>query len=282
MAMVFLVAGLGFKMAVVPFQMWVPDVYEGAPTPITAYLSVGSKAAGFAVVMRIFFEALGDRSISSDWSNMFAAIAAISMTVGNVVAITQTNIKRMLGYSSIAQAGYLVVGLAAISAAEGGFSLGASGVIFFLAAYAFTNLGAFIAIIAISNRINSDEIDDYAGMIRRAPLLTLGLTLCLVSLTGIPVTGGFFAKVYIFNAAVQSDLVWLVIVAVLNSVVSAYYYLRVVLQMFVEAPASEEHVPAGPSLGLAMAIASGGILFIGILPFLLLEVSETAARTFGG
>jgi len=281
MAMVFLTAGLGFKMAAVPFQMWVPDVYEGAPTPITAYLSVGSKAAGFAVVMRIFFEALGDGSISGDWSNMFAAIAAISMTVGNVVAISQTNIKRMLGYSSIAQAGYLVVGLAAISAAEGGFSLGASGVMFFLVAYSFTNLGAFIAIIAISNRINSDEIGDYGGMARRAPLLALGLTLCLVSLTGIPPTAGFIAKVYIFNAAVQSDLVWLVIVGVLNSVVAAYYYLRVVLQMYLEAPPSEERVPAGPSLGLALAIASGGILLIGILPFPLLEVSETAARVFG-
>jgi NADH-quinone oxidoreductase subunit N len=212
---------------------------------------------------------------------MFAAIAAISMTVGNVVAISQTNIKRMLGYSSIAQAGYLLVGLAAISAAEGGFSLGASGVIFFLGTYAFTNLGAFIAVIAISNRINSDEIGDYAGMFRRAPLLALGLTLCLISLTGIPLTAGFFAKVYIFNAAVQSHLVWLVIVGVLNSVVSAYYYLRVVLQMFLEAPPSEERVSAGPSLGLAMAIASAGILFIGVLPFPLLEVSETAARVFG-
>jgi NADH-quinone oxidoreductase subunit N len=281
MAMVLLAAGLGFKMAVVPFQMWVPDVYEGAPTPITAYLSVGSKAAGFAVVMRIFFEAFGDKSISGDWSNMFAAIAAISMTVGNLVAITQTNIKRMLGYSSIAQAGYLLVGVAAISAAEGELSLGASGVTFFLAAYAFTNLGAFVAIIAISNRINSDEIGDYAGMARRAPLLAMGLTLCLVSLTGIPPTAGFVAKVYIFNVAVQSDLVWLVIVGVLNSVVSAYYYLRVVLQMYLEAPPSEERVSAGPSLGLAMAIASGGILFIGILPFPLLEVSETAARVFG-
>ncbi|MGQ9572491.1 MAG: NADH-quinone oxidoreductase subunit N [Dehalococcoidia bacterium] len=281
MAMVFLAAGLGFKMAAVPFHMWVPDVYEGAPTPVTAYLSVGSKAAGFAVVMRIFFEALGDPSISDDWANLFAAIAAISMSLGNIVALSQTNIKRMLGYSSIAQAGYLLVGLAAISAADGELSLGASGVIFFLATYAFTNLGAFIAIIAISNRIDSDEIDDYAGMMRRAPLLAFGLTLCLVSLTGIPPTAGFVAKVYIFNAAVQSDLVWLVIIGVLNSVVSAYYYLRVVLRMFLEAPPSEERVSAGPSLGLAMALASGGILFIGILPFPLLEVSETAARVLG-
>ena len=280
MAMVLLAAGLGFKMAVVPFQMWVPDVYEGAPTPITAYLSVASKAAGFAVVMRIFMEALGDRFISSDWANMFAGIAAVSMTVGNLIALTQTNIKRMLGYSSIAQAGYFLVGLAAISAANGGLALGASGVVFFLAAYAFTNLGAFIAIIAISNKTGSDEIGDYAGMSRRAPLLALGLTLCLVSLTGIPPTAGFIAKVYIFNAAVQSNLVWLVIVGVLNSVVSVYYYLRVVLQMYMEAPVSEERVTAGPAIGLAMAIASVGVLFIGILPFPLLEAAESAARVF--
>jgi len=280
MAMVLVAAGLGFKMAVVPFQMWVPDVYEGAPTPVTAYLSVGSKAAGFAVVMRIFMEALGDRFISGDWANMFAGIAAVSMTLGNVIALTQSNIKRMLGYSSIAQAGNFLVGLAAISAADGELALGASGVVFFLAAYAFTNLGAFIAIIAISNQTGSDEIGDYAGMSRRAPLLALGLTLCLVSLTGIPPTAGFIAKVYIFNAAVQSDLVWLVIVGVLNSVVSAYYYLRVVLQMYLEAPIREERVAAGPALGLAMAIAAGGVVFIGILPFPLLEAAESAARVF--
>jgi NADH-quinone oxidoreductase subunit N len=280
LAVVMLTAGLGFKMAVVPFQMWVPDVYEGAPTPITAFLSVGSKAAGFAVLLRIFFQALGDRFISDDWANMFAALAAVSMTLGNFIALTQSNIKRMLGYSSIAQAGYFLLGVAAISANGGDLALGASGVVFFLASYAFTNLGAFVAIIDISNRTGSDEITSYAGMARRSPLLALGLTLCLVSLTGIPPTAGFIAKVYIFDAAVQSDLVWLVIVGVLNSVVSAYYYLRVVLQMYTEEPASEERVPAGPALGLALTIAMGGVLFIGILPSFLLQASESAAKVF--
>jgi NADH-quinone oxidoreductase subunit N len=280
LAVVMLTAGLGFKMAIVPFQMWVPDVYEGAPTPITAFLSVGSKAAGFAVLLRIFFEALGDRFISDDWANVFAALAAVSMTLGNVVALTQNNIKRMLGYSSIAQAGYFLLGVAAISANGGDLALGASGVVFFLASYAFTNLGAFVAIIAISNRTGSDEITSYAGMARRSPLLALGLTLCLISLTGIPPTAGFIAKIYIFDAAVQSDLVWLVIIGVLNSVVSAYYYLRVVLQMYAEEPTSEEQVPAGPALGLALAIAIGGVLFIGILPSFLLEASESAAKVF--
>jgi len=168
LAAVFLAAGLGFKMAVVPFQMWVPDVYQGAATPVTAYLSVASKAAGFAVVMRIFVVALGRGLISSDWSNMFAAIAAISMTLGNVAALAQSDIKRMLGYSSIAQAGTFLIGLAAVAANDPQLLLGTSSVVFFLGTYAFTNLGAFIAIIAISNKIGSDQISDYAGVARRS------------------------------------------------------------------------------------------------------------------
>jgi len=280
LATVFLVAGLGFKMAVVPFQMWVPDVYQGAPTPVTAYLSVGSKAAGFAVVMRIFLVALDDELINSDWSILFAVVAAVSMTLGNVIALAQSNIKRMLGYSSIAQAGNFLIGLAAIAAADPQLELGSSSVVFFLAAYAFTNLGAFVAIIAISNKIRSDEIDDYAGMARRAPLLALGLTLCLISLTGIPPTAGFIAKFYIFNAAVRADLIWLAVVGVLNSVVSAYYYLRVVLNMYTLAPASEERVYAGPYLGLAMATATIGLLVIGIFPSPLLEAAEAATAVF--
>ncbi|MBI1885582.1 MAG: NADH-quinone oxidoreductase subunit N [Chloroflexi bacterium] len=281
LAAVFLAAGLGFKMAVVPFQMWVPDVYHGAPTPVTAYLSVGSKAAGFAVALRIFVEALGDGFIASDWANMFAVIAAVSMTLGNVVALAQTNIKRLLAYSSIAQAGNFLIGLAAVAANDPQVMLGTSSVMFFLATYAFTNLGAFIAVIAISNKIESDEIDDYAGMARRSPLLALGLTLCLVSLTGIPPTAGFIAKVYIFNAAVQADLVWLAVVGVLNSVLSVYYYLRVVLNMYTREPLSEEAIPLSPALGFAMATATVGLLVVGIFPFPLIEASEAAAAVFG-
>ena len=258
LAFVLLASGLGFKMAVVPFQMWVPDVYHGAPTPIAAFLSVGSKAAGFAVIMRIFLVALDNDLINSDWANLFAVTAAISMSLGNLVALAQTNIKRMLGYSSIAQAGNFLIGLAAVAAADRQLELGASSVIFFLATYAFTNLGAFVAVIAISNHIKSDKIADYAGMARRAPLLAIGLTLSLLSLTGIPPTAGFIAKLYIFNAAVQADLVWLAIVGVLNGVVSAYYYLRVVLTMYAGAPASEERVVAGPYLGVAIAVGHCG------------------------
>jgi NADH-quinone oxidoreductase subunit N len=272
--MILMVAGFGFKIASVPFQMWVPDVYEGAPTPITAYLSVASKAAGFAVILRVFYTAFGIPLLSDSWALVFAVLGAISMTIGNVVALAQTNIKRMLGYSSIAHAGYLMVGLAAVS------SLGRSGILFFLATYALSNLGAFIAIIAISNKTGSDEISDYTGMARRSPVLALVLAFCLISLIGIPPTGGFIAKIYIFNAAIQQDLLWLVIIAVLNSVISAYYYLKVVKVMYVGTPASEEAVPSSIPLRAALAITSLGVLLLGIYPWLVLRLAESAVAMF--
>ena len=272
MGIVLLVAGFGFKIAAVPFQMWVPDVYEGAPTPITAYLSVASKAAGFAVILRVFYEALGPASL--DWGMIFAVLAAITMTVGNIVAIAQKNIKRMLGYSSIAMAGYLMIGLAAVTTEA------SSALIFFLACYALTNLGAFIAIIAISNKINSDEISDYSGMVRRAPLYALALALCLISLTGIPPTAGFMAKIYIFSAGVNAELLWLVIIAVINSVISAYYYLRVVRVMFLGEPLSKEGVHASSGLRVALSISCLGVLLLGIYPWMLLKFAETAASIF--
>ena len=280
MAMVFLAAGFAFKMAVVPFQMWVPDVYEGAPTPVVAFLSVASKAAGFAVLLRVFYEGLSDEFISSDWANLFAVLAAVSMTAGNIVALVQTNIKRLLGYSSIAQAGNFLVGVAAISAADGNFTLGAGAAVFFLATYAFTNLGAFFAVLAISNKTGSDDIADYGGMGRRAPLLALALGFCLISLTGIPPTVGFVAKIYVFNAAVQSDLVWLVIVAVLNSVVAAYYYMRVVGHMYLGPAPSEERVPVSWSLSFALGVSTVGVLVIGIVPTPLISAAERAVNVF--
>ena len=274
LGMILMVAGFGFKIASVPFQMWVPDVYEGAPTPITAYLSVASKAAGFAVILRVFYTAFGIPLLSDSWALVFAVLGAISMTIGNVVALAQTNIKRMLGYSSIAHAGYLMVGLAAVS------YLGRSGMLFFLATYALSNLGAFIAIIAISNKTGSDEISDYTGMARRSPVLALVLAFCLISLIGIPPTGGFIAKIYIFNAAIQQDLLWLVIIAVLNSVISAYYYLRVVKVMYIGTPASEEAVPSSIPLRAALAITSLGVLLLGIYPWLVLRLAESAVAMF--
>jgi len=275
-----LIAGFGFKMAIVPFQMWVPDVYQGAPTPVAAFLSVGSKGAAFAVVTRVFFEALGADFLSDDWSLVFAVLAAASMTIGNVMALLQTDIKRMLGYSSIAQAGNFVIGLAAISVAGEEFTLGASAILLFVAAYAFTNLGAFIAIIAISQKIGSDEIKDYAGMWKRSPLLTLGLTFCLVSLTGLPPTAGFWAKLYIFNAGINADLAWLVIIGVLNSVLSAFYYLGVVRQMFLGAAEGEEPVPATPSIGFSLGVTTLGVVVFGVIPLPLISATREAVTIF--
>ena len=281
LGIVLMVAGFGFKIAAVPFHMWVPDVYEGAPTPVTAYLSVGSKAAGFAVILRVFYSAFGLPGwLSLDWGLVFAVLAAIGMTLGNVAAIPQTNIKRMLGYSSIAQAGYIMVGLATVGLSSAADVAGRSGLIFFLTSYAFTNLGAFIAIIAISNKVASDRIGDYSGMGRRAPLLALALSLCLISLIGLPPAAGFMAKFYIFSGAVQHGLLWLVVVAVINSVISAYYYLRVVRVMWLGKPVSEERVPSSGALKLALVISCLGVLVLGIIPGYVMELAEMAASMF--
>jgi len=281
LGMVLLIAGFGFKIAAVPFQMWVPDVYEGAPTPVTAYLSVASKAAGFAIILRVFFSAFGmPEWLSLDWGIIFAVLAAIGMTLGNIVAIPQNNIKRMLGYSSIAQAGYLMVGLAAVGFSPATDILGRSGILFFLASYALTNMGAFIAIIAISNKLNSDLIDDYAGMGRRSPLIALALTLCLISLIGMPPAAGFMAKFYIFSAAVQHNLLWLVIIAVINSVISAYYYLRVVKVMWFGESVSTEKVPSSGALRLALSLSCLGVLLLGIIPGYIMKLAQLAANIF--
>jgi NADH-quinone oxidoreductase subunit N len=280
MGIVLLIAGFGFKIAAVPFQMWVPDVYEGAPTPVTAYLSVASKAAGFAIILRIFYSAFGMPVwLGENWGMIFAVLAVISMIIGNVVAIPQNNIKRMLGYSSIAQAGYLMVGLAAM-----GFSsaavVGQNEIIFFLAAYTLTNLGAFTTVIIITNKINSDMIPDFAGMGKRAPLLALALTFCLISLIGMPPAAGFMAKFFIFRAAVTNDLLWLVIIAVFNSVISAFYYLRVVKLMWFGEAASDEKVPSSGAPRLALFICCLGVLVLGIIPGSLMKLAEIAGQLF--
>ncbi len=281
-SMVFLAAGFGFKMAIVPFQMWAPDVYEGSPAPVAAFLSVGSKAAAFAVVLRIFYEGFGPHTfVGDDWKHLFAVLAAVTMTVGNVMALRQTNIRRMLGYSSVAQAGNFLVGVAAIaSTTDGSSQLGASGVVFFLGTYAFTNLGAFIAVIAISARTNSDEITDYAGMGRRAPVPAAVLAICLLSLTGLPPTAGFFAKIYVFNAAVQADLVWLVIVGVLNTVLSAFYYLGVARQMYLTDAEGETEIAAPLITQGLLIVAAAGVVGIGVYPMPLIDAAQRAVNVF--
>jgi len=279
LGIVLMVAGFGFKISTVPFQMWVPDVYEGAPTPVVAFLSVASKAAAFAVLLRIFY--ISFPIFNLDWGILFAVLAAASMTVGNLVAIAQSNIKRLLGYSTIAHAGYLLVGLAAVaSRTSGGETLGPSSVLFYLGAYATTNLAAFFAIIAISNKTGSDQIEDFAGMARRAPLLALALMVALMALIGIPPTGIFIAKLYIFSAAVNSDLLWLAVVGVVNSVISAYYYLRVVRVMYLEPPSSPEAVPSSGVFRIALGVSALGVVGLGVVPGPLLKVAESAVRIF--
>lgn len=274
---ILIVAGFGFKISSVPFHMWVPDVYEGAPTPVVAFLSVASKAAGFAILLRVFYVAFP--ALEVDWALLFAVLAAISMTLGNLVAMVQSNIKRLLGYSTIAHAGYMMVGLAAVASRieNGGEAAGPSSLLFYLGAYAATNLTAFFAIIAISNKIGSHKIDDFAGMWRRAPVLAAVLSLALISLIGIPPTGLFIGKIFLFTAAVQSDLVWLAAVGVVNSVLSAYYYLRVVRVMYMTEPTSEEKVPSSVPFRLALGVSALAVLVIGVAPRLLTWVTDVAA-----
>ena len=280
--LVLLLTGFGFKIASVPFQMWVPDVYEGAPTPITAYLSGASKAAGFAVTARVFMTAFGMPAwLHNDWAMIIAVLAAVTMTAGNLVAIVQTNIKRLFGYSSIAQAGYLMVGLAAMGVASQSDSVVRSGLMFFLLSYTLTNLGAFIAIIAISNNINSDRIDDYSGMAKRSPMLAIALTICLVSLTGLPPTAGLIAKIYIFSGAVDQGLLWLVIIAVINSCISAYYYFKIVKVMWMGEPIRPEKVTSSWPEWVALSLCCVAVVVMGVIPGAFISLTQAAAKMFG-
>jgi len=227
-SLVFIIAGIAFKISAVPFHQWTPDVYEGSPTPVVAFLSVGSKAAGFALAIRLLTTAFG--SLTDQWHFIFTALAILSMVLGNVVALAQTSIKRMLAYSSIAQAGFVMIGLIA------GTDNGYSSMIFYLFIYLFMNLGAFTCIILFSLRTGTDQISEYAGLYQKDPLLTLCLSICLLSLGGIPPMAGFFGKIYLFWAGWQAGLYGLVLLGLITSVISIYYYIRVVKMMVVKEP----------------------------------------------
>ncbi len=279
LAFVLIAAGFGFKMALAPFHGWAPDVYQGGPTPVVSFLAVASKAGGFAIALRLFYTGLGggDTFISQDWAIMFGVFAVASMLFGNIAALLQTDARRLLGYSSIAQAGNIGVGLAAVAM---GSTLGASGVIFFLGTYVATNLGAFFAVIAISERIGSYQISDYAGLIKRSPMLAAILVLCLLSLTGIPPTAGFIAKVYIFNSAVQTGEQWLVAVvaiAVINTAISAFYYLRWARTIVLEDPVDETRFSATGPMQAMLAASAIGVIFLGVVPAPLLNAAQRAA-----
>ncbi len=281
LGIVLLIAGLGFKIAAIPFQFWVPDVYEGAPTPITMYLSVGSKVAGFALLLRLFWAAFSlPEGLSAEWGTVIAVLSAVGMTLGNVVAIVQTNIKRMLAYSSIAHAGYILVGVAALGTSSGGDTFVQNSILFYMLAFAVTDLVAFTVIIAVSKKVGSDLIRDMAGIGRQAPWLAGAMTLALMSLTGFPPTAGFIAKFYIFAAGVNHDLLWLVAIGVINTVISAYYYLRVIKVMWTKEPLTQGDVPSSRALKIALAVPAILIVILGIVPAFATELADMATRLF--
>ena len=268
MSLAFLTIGFGFKIASVPFHMWTPDVYEGAPTSITAFMATGVKAAGFSALIRVFFTALPE--FRPDWTSIMWLIAVATMTVGNIIAISQNNIKRMLAYSSIAHAGYILVAFVA------GNKSGTSGILFYLMTYAFMNLGAFTCVILFGKKGEENIlITDYAGVGFKYPLLAASMTVFLLSMAGIPPLGGFMAKLYIFSAAVEAKFYWLAILGVLNSAISVYYYLRVtVLMYFRESEREITGLQFSPAPVIALILALIGTFYMGIFPANVLSFAQ--------
>ncbi len=273
-----LIVGFGFKVAIVPFHQWAPDVYEGAPTTIAAFISAGPKAAGFAAFLTIFVKALPNTT--TEWSGIVIVLAMLTMTIGNVIAIAQTNIKRMLAYSSIAHAGYVLIGLAAASS-ETVKGEGVSSAMLYLLIYCVMNIGAFGAVIMARTADGENlMISDYAGLGFRKPLLSMFMTLMLLSLAGFPLTAGFVGKFYIFKAAVGAGHIWLVIIGAINTAISAFYYLRVVVTMYMREPEEElDFSPYSSTIVIGLVLAAIGILLIGILPSLLLDPAVSAAQS---
>ena len=273
LAMVLLVIGLGFKVAAVPFHMWTPDVYQGAPTSVTAFMSVGPKAASFAIFLRIFLEALG--GIKENWTTLLIVLSVATMILGNVVAIAQSNIKRMLAYSSIAHAGYALIGLIV------GNQDGISSLILYLFVYTFMNLGAFgVVILLRKGSVEGEEIKDLSGLAKKNPLAALVMLIFMFSLTGLPPTAGFIGKFYIFMAAVQANLVWLAVVGVLLSAVSAYYYLRVVMVMYMQEPEHEFDLAISPSISFALLVAVGVVMVVGVYPEPVVHYAQSSTLRF--
>jgi NADH-quinone oxidoreductase subunit N len=272
-AMALMFVGLGFKVAAAPFHVWTPDVYEGAPAPVVGFMSTAPKAAAFAVLLRVVF------AINAPGRFWFLWVAAaLSMTLGNIGALVQDNVKRLLAYSSIAHAGYLLVAFAMTGTDNS--ATGISAAMFYTAAYAAMNVGAFAV---VSHFANAGEryvtLEDYEGLGRTSPLLAATLTVFLLSLIGIPMTGGFFAKFYVFSAALKSNLVWLTLIGVLNSAVGAYYYLRIIVVMYMRE--SRKDVPVSPisfGLGTALAVSVVATLYLGILPNRVLQIAQHSAQ----
>ena len=276
MAMVLLAAGFGFKIAAVPFHMYLPDMYEGAPTPVVAFMAGAAELAGMAVLVRVYLLALP--GLQLDWSLLFWVMAVLTMTIGNLVAIAQANIKRMLAYSTIAHMGYLLIGPVV------GSQLGVAAVLFYSLTYALMTIGAFGMVVLLTHgTVGGDQIDDFTGLAQKSPLAAAIMLLFLLSLTGIPPTAGFVGKFYLFAAAVEKGYIWLVLIAVINSAISLFYYMRVVMVMYMrEQPAGG--IALSPSLALytALFLAAAGTLLLGIFPGPFLEFARASAAVIGG
>jgi NADH-quinone oxidoreductase subunit N len=268
LAMLLIAIAFAFKIAAVPFHMWTPDAYEGAPTPITAFMSVGPKAAAFAVLIRVFGDAFP--GLRPDWSILLATLAVLTMIVGNVVALSQNNIKRMLAYSSIAHAGYALIGVVA------GGTLGSASVMLYLMIYLFMNMGAFGVIILLSKGGVGDDIKDYTGLARRAPLPAFLMLVFMFSLTGIPPTAGFIGKFYLFMAAIQNGYTFLAIIGLIFSAVSAVFYLRVVMVMYMREPEREFSFASSAALPIALAVALVAVISLGVFPAPLVDYALSA------
>jgi NADH-quinone oxidoreductase subunit N len=280
---ILIIAGFGFKISAVPFHMWAPDIYEGAPTPATAFFSVGSKAAGFAALIRVFtYGALWHVDLPQ-LLIVLSIVAALTMTLGNLVAAVQTNVKRLMAYSSIAQAGYILVGfvgsLALAQQNPRSAATGTTAILFFILIYVITNLGAFSGIIALGNLTGGDKVEDFKGLWQRAPLLSAGTALCLLSLAGIPPVAGFFSKLYIFAAAWQLGQQWLVVVALLNTIVSLVYYGRIVKSMFFDAPAKNTRLVTPLSLSTSITLAVAALLVLTVAVQFVLNAANPAAMS---
>jgi NADH-quinone oxidoreductase subunit N len=270
--LILVMVGFGFKISVVPFHFWAPDVYEGAPTPVAGFLSTASKAAGFAVLMRILLTVYADPVVIPYWVIIVAALSVFSMTLGNAMAIPQKNIKRMLAYSSIAHAGYALIGVAALS------ELGIASVVFYLVVYVVTNLAAFGVVAAFWRISGSDQIADYAALSRRSPTLAIIMLVTFLSLAGMPPLGGFVAKFFVFAAAVNAGLVWLAIIGVLNAIIGLYYYLIVLKVVYLFRSEDEDKpVPVTRPYKLALTILVLGIIILGTLFGPWVEWSSRAA-----
>ncbi|MEO7666837.1 MAG: NADH-quinone oxidoreductase subunit N, partial [Dehalococcoidia bacterium] len=264
-------AGLGFKIAAVPFHMYTPDAYEGAPLPVTALISAISKAAAMALILKLFTQAF--LPIIDDWRYVAAGLAVVTMALGNLVAIQQTNIKRLLAYSSIGQVGYLLVGIAALSPDT------ASALVLHMVGYVATNLAAFVAIIVYYNWTGREEIYDFKGLAQRAPYLALSLTIALFSLAGMPLFAGFATKFILFQAASQEDLLWLAGVASFFSFVSLYYYLVIIREMYLGEPDEKSRFPTPWFEYTALTVLIGAVFLIGLYPKPVFEVVEDSTSS---